>query len=428
MTMTGAPAIETTSGRVRGALESGVYVFRGIPYGAADRFQPPRPVEPWSGVRDAVQFGPAAPQMTTGRRPPALEAALGPAASLDQGQSEDCLVLNVWTPGLNDGRERPVMVWIHGGGYYAGSGASPHTDGQALAQRRDVVVVTLNHRLGMLGYLRLDHLLGEEYSASGVAGMLDLILALEWVRDNAQALGGNPRNVTIFGCSGGGDKVSHLLGMPRARGLFHKAIVQSGRGVQSFTPEQGADLTARLLRALSLHNADATQLLTMPFAHVIAAQTTLIQPGAAMLGNLQVGPVLTPRELPRHPFDPEAAPTAAEVPLVIGTNQDEMALVLGLDPRVEQLDDAGAQEWILGTLGAAAEHLYPLYRGEHPYWSAGDLLVRLLSDFMRTRSIRLAERKMAGGNAPVFMYLFCYQSPVVNGRLKACHGLEVPFV
>ncbi|MBV9582060.1 MAG: carboxylesterase/lipase family protein [Chloroflexi bacterium] len=424
--------VPTSSGRVQGILDGAVHAFRGIPYGAAtgddQRWLPPRPAPAWSGVRDAFDYGPAAPQARNRARPPALLAALGPAETLDAGMTEDCLVLNVWTPGLDDAARRPVMVWIHGGGYYAGSGASAHTSGRSLARRGDIVVVTLNHRLGVLGYLRLDHLLGDRYAPAGVAGQLDLVLALEWVRDNAEAFGGDPHNVTIFGCSGGGDKVSHLLAMPSAQGLFHKAIIQSGPGVRSRTPEQGADLTARLLHALDIDASHAEQLLDLPAARVIDAQSQLIQPGAAMLGDLQVGPVLTPEILPAHPFDPQAAPGAATIPLIIGTNQDEMALGLGLDDQVAALDDDGAQAWVVRALGERAVDLFPVYRSTAPDIPAGDLLIRILSDFMRTRSIRLAERKLAGGSAPVYMYQFCYQSPVAGGRLKACHALEVPFV
>ena len=427
MTATTPAAVETTSGRLRGSNEDGIYVFRGIPYGLAHRFRAPRAVEPQVDLRDALEFGPAAPQMTAVRRAAALEAALGPAESLDGGRSEDCLVLNVWTPGLNDGGRRPVMVWIHGGGYYAGSGASRHTSGHALARGGDVVMVTLNHRLGVLGYLKLDHLLGDEYTAAGVAGMLDLILALEWVRDNAAIFGGDAANVTIFGCSGGGSKVSHLLAMPRASGLFHRAIVESGPGLRSLSPDSGAELTTRLLAALGLDPAQASQLLQVPAERLVQAQSMLIQPGAAMLGDLQIGPVLTPELLPQHPFEPRAAPTAADIPLIIGTNQDEMAFMLGLDPRLEDLDDAGAKAWVVRAFGQDAEGLFPVYRHEEPDRSAGDVLIRVLSDYMRTRSIRLAERKLAGGPAPVYMYLFCYPSPVAGGRLKACHSLEVPF-
>lgn len=423
---------DTSRGRVRGATERGIHAFRGVPYGGPTagerRFRPPVPAERWSGVRDALAYGPAAPQAVGRVLPPGLREALGTSDPLDAGQSEDCLVLNVWTPGLNDGGRRPIMVWIHGGGYYAGSAASRHTDGHALARRGDAVVVTLNHRLGVLGYLRLEHLLGESYASAGVAGMLDLVLALEWVRDNAEQFGGDPNNVTIFGCSGGGSKVSHLLAMPRAKGLFHKAVVESGPGLRSLTPQQGANLTARLLAALGLGDNQAAQLLALPAVQLIEAQSMLIRPGAAMLGDLQIGPLLTPGELDAHPFDPAAAACARDVPLIIGSNRDEMAFGLGLDPRLLTLDDAAARAWAIDALGQYAERLFEVYRQETPTTPAGDLLIRLLSDFMRMQSIRLAERKATGGSAPVYMYLFGYETDVANGRLKACHSLEVPFV
>ncbi|MDE3076896.1 MAG: carboxylesterase/lipase family protein [Chloroflexota bacterium] len=426
------PVADTTSGRLRGTVERGIFSFKGIPYaapaGGKGRFLQPKPAEPWSGVHDALRFGPAAPQAGRTDRPPALVAALGPAAPEDDGQSEDCLALNVWTPGVADGARRPVMVWLHGGGYYSGSGATANTNGAALAKRGDVTVVTLNHRLGVLGHLRLDHLLGSEYAAAGVAGLLDLVLALRWVRDNAESFGGDPHNVTIFGCSGGGSKVSHLMAMPEADGLFQRAIVESGPGLCSMTPDDGAAFTERLLTALGLEANQAEQLLTLPVEQLTAAQAKLVQPGAAMLGGAQVGPVLAPPHLPAHPFDPAAAPTAAHVPLIIGCNQDEMALVLGFNPRLPSLDDSAARDWVVGALGERARHLFPIYRRQHPQTAAGDLLITLLSDYMRTQSIRLAERKAAGGPAPVYMYLFCYQTPVAGGRLKACHGLEVPFV
>ncbi|MBV9601258.1 MAG: carboxylesterase/lipase family protein [Chloroflexi bacterium] len=432
MIVASSPVASTTLGELRGTTDSGIHVFKGIPYGAPvsgrARWLPPQPAHAWSGVRAATRFGPAAPQATRAVRPPALVAAIGQPAVLDAGQAEDCLVVNVWTPGLADGVGRPVLVWIHGGGYYSGSGASLHTQGTNLARRGDVVVVTLNHRLGVLGYLKLDHLLGADYAAAGVAGMLDLVLALDWVRDNATAFGGDPSNVSIFGCSGGGSKVSHLMAMPEAQGLFTRAIVQSGPGLRSMTPEAGADLTNRLLVTLGLSEAEADQLLVLPSEQLMDAQSKLVTPGAAMLGGSQVGPVLTDHHLPAHPFEPSAAPTAAKVPLIIGCNKDEMALGLGFHPRLTTLDDAGAQAWIVGALGDRAAHLLPIYRRQRPEANAGDLLITVLSDYMRTRSIRLAERKAAGGSAPVFMYRFDWQTPVAGGKLRSCHALEVPFV
>lgn len=420
--------LETSGGAIRGATSGSIHAFKGVPYGAAHRFEAPSPPLPWSGIRDALAFGPASPQDAARVRPAGLQEVLASGEPLDAGMSEDCLVLNVWTTGLGDGGRRPIMVWIHGGGYYAGSGASRQTDGGALARRGNAVVVTVNHRLGVLGYVRLEHLLGEPYRAAGIAGMLDLVLALEWVRDNAERFGGDPSNVTIFGCSGGGSKVSHLMAMPGAQGLFHRAIVESGPGLRSLTPAQGADLTTRLLAQLDLRDEDAAQLLEVSAERLIEAQNALIRPGAAMLGDLQIGPVITPGYLDAHPFDPTAAASAAEVPLIIGCNLDEMAFGMGLDPRLPALDDAAAARMAVDALGESAAALYPVYRAEALHTPPGDLLIRLLSDFMRMQSIALAERKLRGGPAPVFMYLFGYRTDVAGGRLKACHSLEVPFV
>src|SRR5947207_217024 len=234
------PIVETASGKVRGAANGGIYAFKGIPYGAStagpNRFQAPRPAEPWAGVRDALALGGRAPQWQAGpTRRPGMATLLGPVDS--SPETEDCLSLHVWTPGL-DGPKRPVMVWLHGGAFHFGSANRTVTDGANLARRGDVVVVSVNHRLNILGHFDLSGIGGERHAHSGNAGVLDLIAALEWVRGNVERFGGDPGNVTIFGESGGGGKVSVLLAMPAARGLFHRAIIQSGAAIRMSTRER----------------------------------------------------------------------------------------------------------------------------------------------------------------------------------------------
>src|SRR5690242_6261331 len=247
--------VETAAGKVRGASSNGIAAFKGIPYGAPtggeNRFMPPQPPAPWAGIREATAYRAQAPQLP-GRpeRRPELRTILGPADS--SPESEDCLTLNVWTPGIGDGAKRPVMVWLHGGAFAYGSGNRAVTDGANLARRGDVVVVSVNHRLNIFGSLDLADVGGERYAHSGNAGMLDLVAALEWVRDNIQAFGGDPGNVTIFGESGGGGKVSILLAMPSARGLFHRATIQSGAAVRVRSSERAAAVTAAVMNELGI--------------------------------------------------------------------------------------------------------------------------------------------------------------------------------
>jgi para-nitrobenzyl esterase len=290
--------VETAAGKLRGGTEGGgIHAFKGIPYGAstggANRFRPPQPVEPWAGVRDAPDYRGHAPQLP-GRpeRRPELRTMLGPADATPE--TEDCLTLNVWTPGL-DGAKRPVMVWLHGGAFAYGSGNRAVTDGGNLARRGDVIVVSVNHRLNIFGFLHLADIAGEPgYAHAANAGMLDIVAALEWVRDNIAGFGGDPGNVTIFGESGGGGKVSVLLAMPAAAGLFHRAIIQSGAAIRVSTRERANALAAAVLKELGLGRGDCARLHEVPGDRLAAA----IAPASRAAG---------PRPLPlldRYDFGP----------------------------------------------------------------------------------------------------------------------------
>jgi para-nitrobenzyl esterase len=416
--------VETTSGKLRGTITNSIQKFIGIPYGGPTggqhRFRPPTSPQPWSGVRDALQYGNRAPQPAEGMA--GLRAIIGEAQP--EPDSEDCLYLNVWTPTVGDSGKRPVLFWCHGGGFTMGSGSAPFYHGTNLARRGDVVVVTVNHRLGPLGYCYLGDLAGEAYATSGNAGMLDLVAALEWVRDNIAAFGGDPGNVTIFGESGGGAKVSVLLAMPAAAGLFHRAIVQSGPGVRMLSRAKATEQAEKLLRALELSARDIDQLTTLPLEQLFAAN-------ARVNGNLLRGwsPVVDGQALPHHPFDPVAPAISAQVPLIIGTNKDEATLFLLAEAGLDTLDEAGLHARVEPLVGSATASLLAAYRHTYPQATPGERFASLLSDrMMRMHSITLAERKYAQGAAPVFMYLFTWETPVLNGRLKSCHALEIPFV
>ena len=416
--------VATTAGRVQGSTRNGIHMFRGIPYGAptggSNRFRPPTPPVPWTGVRDTLQYGASSPQPAGG-----MAALMSITGSTErETESEDCLYLNVWTPAIHDGGKRPVMFWCHGGGFTMGSGSSGFYRGTNLARRGDVVVVTVNHRLGPLGYLYLGDIAGEEYATSGNVGMLDLVAALEWVRDNIVAFGGDSGNVTIFGESGGGAKVSALLAMPAAQGLFHRAIIESGPGLRVMPREKATEHTEKLLKALEIAPTDAEQLSAVPLEQIFAANARVNR--NALRGW---SPVLDGLVLPHHPFDPVAPAMSAHVPLIIGTNKDEATLFLLSDTELAALDEAALRTRIQFLAGDAADTLIDAYRRAYPQFSPADLFAAMMSDhMMRMNSITLAELKDAQRAAPVYMYLFTYETPALDGRLKSCHALEIPFV
>ncbi len=407
------PIAETSAGKIAGYLLGGVYTFKGVPYGASTagegRFKAPRPVDPWEGVKDSKEPGCACPQEATVGRRTIHEGDLVP-------YSEDCLVLNIWTKGLDDGGKRPVMVWLHGRGFYAGAGSEPLYDGTNLADHGDVVVVTVNHRLNVFGYFQLEAVGGEAYADSGIAGMLDIILALEWVRDNAEAFGGDPGNVTIFGNSGGGAKVSTLLGMPEARGLFHRAVIQSGPSLSGISKEDAAVNTAEIMDRLSVDSID--ELVALPAADLLKA---VASPVTARTSP-SMRPVVDGVHLPADMFTPEAAPSAANVPILIGYSKDEYTLYVNSSETFGQLDEAGLMD-SLAAYGDAAETLVKTFRTSRPDASPWDLMIAIRSARFGIGTVRLAER--AQKVAPVYMYVLEFPS---NDRLKAHHGSEIQYI
>jgi para-nitrobenzyl esterase len=419
-----APIAKTKAGQVRGATVDGIAVFKGVRYGATTegrRFMPPQPPQSWQGVVDAQDFGNQSPQSRPSNVPH-FKTWSNPRTA-----SEDLLFLNVWTPRVADGKKRPVMVWFHGGGFSTGSGASHAYDGTRLAKKGDVVVVTVNHRLNAFGYLYLAGLSKDPALAdSGNAGNLDMLLALQWVRDNIAAFGGDPGNVLIFGESGGGAKVSTLLTMPAASGLFHKAVVQSGSMIRAQTPETATAGATAFMKILGLTPDQVDALRTLPMQK-IADALNRIPPEA----GVNFGPVMDGRSLPRHPFDPDAPAVSARVPLLVGTIKDETTLLIGVrDPSAfaitwEELPKR--LESYTGSLDQA--QLIAGLRKLHPQATASDLffMVTTARNF-RNNAIRQAELKSKQGAAPAFLYQLDWETPVDGGKWKAPHALEIGMV
>ena len=414
----GTPIVVSTSlGRVRGMRQPGSCVFKGIQYAMTEqRLAAPVAPQPWTDVRDAFAFGPRAWQA---------------GGSRTDDMNESCQFLNVWTPAPDNGR-RPVMVWLHGGGFMNGSANNEQYDGADLNREGDVIVVTLNHRLGAFGYLYL----GDQEPASGCAGMLDLIAALRWVAENIAAFGGDPANVTIFGESGGGGKVLALMAMPQAKGLFHRAIVQSGALLRTaITADEGRATAADIMKRMSM---TPEQLLKAPPDRLLAAQAAYLAsagtPGSGgSTAQRPFSPVIDGRHLPEQPFDPTAPAVSAEVPLLIGTNKDETRLFFAGTPQLYSLAADELRERLQPLLKNDVDAVLAAYRTSRPSATPTDLYFAITTAQMYWyTSIRAAERKARQGRAPAYMYQFAYEGTQTAGnppiQLKAAHATEIPFV
>jgi len=426
--------VETVSGRVRGKEERGVSVFKGIPYAAPplgeNRFRPPRKIEPWGGVRDALTYGNLAIQDDNAFNLPPDLLAIFPLGGVEE-TSEDCLYLNVWTSGTSTAK-RPVLFWCHGGAFIVGSGSSPWNDGTNLCRMDDVVVVSFNHRLGALGYLHLEDV-APDFEGAGTAGMRDIVAALEWVRDNIARFGGDPGNVTIFGESGGGAKVSVLMALPAAKGLFHKAVIQSGPALQMATREDGTKTARQVLAELGLGDKDAGKLRSLPAEKILAAQGVVQARAAsgpiAERRRRGFNPVIDGTYFPGGPFNPEAPAVSAQVPLMIGSNKDEQALFLGHLPWVTGATFDNLPAAMQPYLGERSAEIVAKYHAAQPRLPADQVGLILMGELsQRMPSLQMAERKLALQAADVFVYLFAWETPVLGGRLRSCHTLEIPFV
>ena len=423
--------VETAAGKLRGESANGVHRFRGVPYaqtaGGANRFLRAQALQPWTGVRDAASYGARACQPTEESSGLAWRGWIRDRQPL----SEDCLVLNVWTPGL-DNKKRPVMFYIHGGGFTTGSGGTAGCDGEILAKRGDVVVVTINHRLNLFGHLYLPGA-EERFADAGNNGILDIVAALQWVRANIAAFGGDAGNVTISGQSGGASKVAVLMTMPEAKGLFHKAVIQSASSlIRMATADEAGRCSHALIRALGLEGRDASALQQVPVDAMLAARKVAI----AEAGD-NFRPVVDGRSLREHPFHPAAPAASADIPLLIGTCEDELTFSLGVNPANFTLaeDEALRRVRVFTGLGESqAAELMQRFRATRPRGTPSDIMIAIMSEQMyRRNDIIAAERKAAQaasvkGGAPAYMYLFTWKTTAMNGKLKTPHTLCIPFV
>jgi len=407
--------VETTYGKVQGIATAGIKEFKGIPYGAPtggkNRFMPPKKPASWTGIRECFAHGQCCPRTLSN-----LKSEYGMMIQWDQhsgGMGEDCLVLNVWTPGVNDNAKRAVLVSFHGGGYTTGSGNAPGFDGAQLALFGDVVVVTVNHRLASYGYTHLADLgAPPEFAYAGVTGIMDLVASLQWVHDNIANFGGDPGRVMIFGQSGGGAKTSTVLATPSAKGLFHRAAVQSGSSLRLTTREAATKTAEQLLTKLEIPKTRIADIQKISWQQLLEAQT----------GITGFSPVMDGTVLPHHQFDPVALPESADVPMIISTTLEDAALSL----TNFNVDEAGLKSVLSQRYADKADAILALYKQRYPQKSPFLIQAQVFTDSgFRRSAITQAERKAALGKAPAYMYLWSWVSPGHAGKFGAVHGTDV---
>lgn len=412
---TDSPVASTRSGKVRGYVDSGINVFKGIRYGADTakrRFMPPAPPEPWPEVREALAYGSSAPQ---------------PSRSTDQ-PNEDCLFLNVWTPGLRDGRNRPVMFYIHGGAYNNGSGSSPLYDGVRLCHRGDVVVVTVNHRLNAFGYLYLTRFGGTEFADSGNAGQLDLVLALEWVRDNIAEFGGDPNRVMVFGQSGGGAKIATLMAMPVAKELLHRAATMSGQQVTASGPLNATLRTRVVLDALKLSPERAAEIRTLPAERLLEAINA--RDPVLQFGSISFAPVLDERSLKRHPFYPDAPAQSAHIPMIIGNTHDETRAFLGGDESNFKITWEQLPEKLVPNMRVdiQPEVVIAEYRRLYPHYSPSEVFFAATTAGRSWRGAVIEAEERAKSGSPAYAYQLDWATAKDGGKFRAPHASDIQLI
>jgi len=428
--------VKTAYGRVRGVKSDGLATFKGIPYAGsvsgANRFKTAPPLQPWTGVRDALNLG--APAIQTGQR------------RNETPQSEDCLFLNIWTPAA-DGRKRPVMFYSHGGGFVTGSGGAGYQDGGNLARTFDVVVVATNHRLGLMGYLFLGELGGEEYATSGNQGLLDIRDGLKWVHENIHTFGGDPANVMIFGESGGGAKTSCLYAMPSAAPYFNKASIESGPGIRMMPHEAAAETTLMVLKHLGIEKSDWRKLLEVPVDKLLGGQTGIGRTGGGLLGMNGgrkgmgggsraggFGPVVDGTVLPHHPFDPVAPAISKDKPLMVGYNRDETVFFFNQQRNTEvfNLTEAALKERLAKEFPGNTDAIYETYHKSRPDASPSELYIAITTARMiGIGAMTIAERKYAQRGAPAYMYIFKHANesliPGTQFKMGTPHAMEITY-